>query len=150
MKTLWLLLLVFISPAVFAQSNYAVLSGTVTDPQNRPLVGATVQLVSLSTQVTRQVTSNDHGLFQITGLLPGDYELNVRAQGFASVKQNLRLEVGQQLTLDVNLKLAAVNTTIEVGAVVDVMRTTDSSVGEVIEPAAIRDLPLNGRMLIDL
>jgi hypothetical protein len=30
------------------------------------------------------------------------------------------------------------------------LRTTDASVGEVIEPAAIRNLPLNGRMLIDL
>jgi TonB-dependent Receptor Plug Domain len=30
------------------------------------------------------------------------------------------------------------------------LRTADASVGEVIEPAAIRDLPLNGRMLIDL
>jgi hypothetical protein len=58
--------------------------------------------------------------------------------------------VGQQLTLDVSLKLASVSTTIEVGATVDVLRTADSSVGEVIEPAAIRDLPLNGRMLIDL
>lgn len=150
MKNLCLLLLFFVAPTVLAQSNYAVLSGTVADPQNHPLVGATVQLVSLSTQATRQVTSNDRGLFQITGLLPGDYELNIQASGFASVKQTLRLEVGQQLTLDINLKVASVSSTIEVSAVVDVMRTTDSSVGEVIEPAAIRDLPLNGRRLIDL
>gem|GEM_PF-6538382 len=40
-------------------------------------------------------------------------------------------------------------TTIEIGAV-DVLRSNDSSVGEVIEPAAINNLPLNGRMLIDL
>lgn len=32
----------------------------------------------------------------------------------------------------------------------DVLRTTDASVGEVIEPTSIRNLPLNGRMLIDL
>jgi hypothetical protein len=30
------------------------------------------------------------------------------------------------------------------------LRTTDASVGEVIEPTSIRNLPLNGRMLIDL
>ena len=29
-------------------------------------------------------------------------------------------------------------------------RTTEASVGEVIEPKSIRELPLNGRMLIDL
>jgi len=32
----------------------------------------------------------------------------------------------------------------------DVLHTTDASVGEVIEPAAVQELPLNGRMLIDL
>ena len=30
------------------------------------------------------------------------------------------------------------------------LHTTDASVGEVIEPKSIRELPLNGRMLIDL
>jgi len=32
----------------------------------------------------------------------------------------------------------------------DVLHTVDASVGEVIEPAAVSNLPLNGRMLIDL
>jgi Carboxypeptidase regulatory-like domain len=150
MKMVFILLLISISPSAFAQSNYAVLGGTVSDPQNRTIAGATVQITSVSTQAVRKVVSNEFGIFQITGLLPGDYELSVQAQGFASVKQPLRLEVGQQLTLDVSLKVASVGDIIEVGASIDVLRTADASVGEVIEPAAIRDLPLNGRMLIDL
>ena len=135
---------------VFAQSNYAVVGGAVTDPQRRPVAGATVQIVSLGTQAVRKVSSDAQGIFQITGLLPGDYELIVQATGFAPAKQQLRLEVGQQLTLDVGLKLASLSNTVEVSGRVDVLRTTDTSVGEVIEPAAIRELPLNGRMLIDL
>src|SRR5215470_772859 len=149
MKMACFLLLIAFSPAIFAQSNYATLVGTVSDPQNRPLPGATVQITSAGTQAIRKVASNEFGIYRVTGLLPGDYELEVTLSGFASMKQSLRLEVGQQLTLDVSLKLASVTTTIEVGAV-DVLRTTDSSVGEVIEPAAISNLPLNGRMLIDL
>ena len=35
-------------------------------------------------------------------------------------------------------------------AIADVLRTTDASVGEVVEPKSIQELPLNGRMLIDL
>ena len=65
------------------------------------------------------------------------------ASGFASIKQTLRLEVGQQLTLDFSLRLASVTTTVEVGAV-DALRTADSSVGEVIEPAAISNYRLMG------
>ncbi len=35
-------------------------------------------------------------------------------------------------------------------ALADVLRTTDASVGEVVEPKSIQELPLNGRMLVDL
>jgi hypothetical protein len=150
MKTVFFLLLISVSTSAFAQSNYAVLSGTVFDPQGRPIPAATVQITSIGTQAVRRVVSNEYGIYQITGLLPGEYELGVQVSGFAPMKQSLRLEVGQRLTLDVSLKLASVSTTLEVGAAVDVLRTSDASVGEVIEPAAIRDLPLNGRMLIDL
>src|SRR5262245_19206297 len=149
MKLACFLLLIAFSTVSFAQSNYSTLVGTVSDPQNRPLPGATVQLTSAGTQAIRKVVSNEFGIYRVTGLLPGEYELQVSVTGFATMKQSLRLEVGQQLTLDVNLKLASVTTTVEVGAA-DVLRTTDSSVGEVIEPAAIKNLPLNGRMLIDL
>src|SRR5262245_33321548 len=122
----------------------------VADPQRQPVAGATVKITSMSTQTVRKVSADAQGIFQITGLLPGDYELSVEAMGFAPAKQQLRLEVGQQLKLDVSLNLASISNTVEVSSQVGVLRTTDTSVGEVIEPVAIRELPLNGRMLIDL
>ena len=139
-----------LSIPAFGQSNYAVLGGTVFDPQQRILPGASVQLMSLSTRAARHVSSNEQGIFQIPGLLPGDYELKVQASGFASFTQTLRLEVGQQMTLDINLKLASVTGSVDVQAQAEVLRTADAGVGEVIEPKAIRNLPLNGRKLIDL
>jgi hypothetical protein len=132
------------------QSNYAVLSGTVFDPQQHAIPGALVELTAASTRSVRHVNSDEQGTFQISGLLPGDYNLNVQATGFAPFTQTLRLEVSQQLTLDVSLKLAGVkNVEVNVQAV-EVLRTTQADVGEVIESAAVRNLPLNGRMLIDL
>ncbi len=142
--------LLLTSVSASGQSNYAVLSGTVFDPQQHAIPGATVGLTSVSTQSARHVSSDEQGNFQISGLLPGDYDLNVQASGFAPFTQTLRLEVGQQLTLDVSLQLADVrNVEVNIQAV-EVLRTTKADVGEVIESAAIRNLPLNGRMLIDL
>ncbi len=142
--------LLLTSVVAFGQSNYAVLSGTVFDPQQRVIPGAAVELVSASTHSARHVSSDEQGTFQISGLLPGDYDLNVQASGFAPFTKTLRLEVGQQLALDVSLQLADVkNVEVNVEAV-EVLRTTKADVGEVIESAAIRNLPLNGRMLIDL
>src|SRR5678815_2219714 len=90
------LVVMFVSP-VLAQSNYAVVGGVITDPQHQALPGVTVQITSLSTQAVRKIASDDRGIFQVTGLLPGEYELTVLATGFASVKERLLLEVGQQL-----------------------------------------------------
>src|SRR6266480_6079728 len=145
-----LLLFVVVFP-VFAQSNYASLSGTIFDPQKQVIPGASVHLTSVSTSAVRQVSSNDQGIFQINGLLPDAYKLTVQAPGFALFTETVRLEVGQQMTLDVNVKLSSLSTTVQVETqTVNVLRTTDASVGEVVEPTSIRNLPLNGRMLIDL
>ena len=145
------LFLISSSSIALGQSNFASLSGTVFDPQQQVISGASVQLTSESTQASRHAVTNDEGIFQITGLLPGLYKLSVQATGFAVLNQNVTLEVGQQMTVDVSLKLSSLSTTVDVKAdTVNVLRTTDASVGEVVEPTSIQNLPLNGRMLIDL
>ena len=112
--------------------------------------GASLRLTSLSTEATRHVVSNEHGMYQITGLLPGDYKLAAEATGFALWTQTLSLEVGQQMKCDVTLTLSSVSGVVQVENQAAVLRTSDASVGEVVEPTAIHNLPLNGRMLIDL
>ena len=142
--------LLLISCSALAQSNYAALEGTVSDPQGHPFAGATLQLTSVTTRAERRASSNAQGLFQITALSPGEYELMVQVEGFATLSQNLRLEVGQKMTANFALKVALVKDVVEVAAQPEALHTSDAAVGEVIEPVAIRDLPLNGRMLIDL
>jgi hypothetical protein len=146
-----LLVLLFAAPCAIAQSNFAVLRGTVYDPQHNPVAGSEVQLTSAATHAVRHAISSEQGIFEVTALWPGEYELAVQSTGFAPLTQALRLEVNQQLALDLNLKLASASSTLQVVAsLLDVLHTTDASVGEVIEPAAVQALPLNGRMLIDL
>jgi hypothetical protein len=153
-KTVHLFLLVlflFTASRAHSQSNYASLSGTVADPQERVLAGCSVQLISDSTGASRQTTTSEVGLFQISSVPPGVYTLSVQAPGFATVNQKIRLEVGQQMTVQLSLKVAAVNTVVDVSAdAVNLLKTTDASVGEVVEPTAVSNLPLNGRLLIDL
>ncbi len=151
MRKLSLLTLLLISMPLFGQSNYAVLNGTVMDPAGKVLVGAVVQLTSVDTKAERHVASNEQGIYQIPGILPGEYVLALTSPGFAPWSQTLRLEVAQQLTVDVNLKLASLTDIVQVQAgEAEVIHTADAAVGEVIEQTSIHNLPLNGRMLIDL
>jgi hypothetical protein len=142
-------LLGLVAPA-FSQSNYAMVTGTVTDSQSLPVTGATVHLKALSTGAVRVLTTNDSGLFSAPALPPDDYELTTESTGFAVMKQYLHLEVGEKLAVEVELKIGAVKEGVQVNAAADVLRTTDASVGEVVERQSVQELPLNGRMLVDL
>jgi carboxypeptidase family protein len=144
-----LLLLSLASPS-FGQSNYATLTGTVTDAQQLPVAGATVELTAASTGAIRRVVTNQQGLFEAPALLPDEYGLKIEATGFAVARKNLRLEVGQKSALNITLNVGSLNEGVRVIGGSEVLHTTDASVGEVIEPTSIRELPLNGRMLIDL
>jgi len=133
-----------------AQSNFATLSGSVEDQQKRPAIGAVLQLKSVATGEVRTATVNNDGLFEIGALKPGEWELEIRASGFAPVNRTVQLEVGQQMRLDMTLHLGPEKTSVDVVGRAEVLKTSDASVGEVIEPRSIRELPLNGRMLLDL
>jgi Carboxypeptidase regulatory-like domain len=145
-----LVVYLLVSSPAFGQSNYGVILGTVVDAQHLPIVGAAVQLTAASTGTVRRVVTNQDGLFEAPALLPDEYTLTTEANGFAGARQSVRLEVGQKLGLMIILAVGSVKEGVKVTAVSEVLHTTDASVGEVVEPQSVRELPLNGRMLIDL
>ena len=138
------------SVTLWAQSNFARLSGNIEDPQNKPVDQAQVQLRSTATGLLRDVAVGLDGLYDFASLAPGEYELEVQAAGFASLTRRVRLEVGQQMLLDLALTLDVAKEKIEVVGFAEVLKTNDASLGEVVEQQSIRELPLNGRMLLDL
>jgi carboxypeptidase family protein len=135
---------------VLAQSNFATLSGTVQDPQGGPVTGAKLSLTSAATSESRNATVNSAGLFEIAGLKPGAYQLNVRAPGFADVERTVELEVGQQMRLDLALSVGEKREAVDIVGRAEVLKTSDASLGEVVENKSVEELPLNGRMLLDL
>ena len=134
----------------FAQSNYAVVRGSILDPHHRPIAGAHVRLTETDTGAAREVVSNGAGLYEIAGLQPGSYSLQVTSQNFTQATQTVVLEVGQQATLDIPLSVGADTQTVNVEAAGELLKTQDASVGEVVDQQSVDSLPLNGRMLIDL
>jgi len=149
-KLTFVCFLALTSLLIKAQSNYAVLSGAVVDPGSHAVPGAAIELTSSATGAVRRVVSNEQGLFEIPGLSPSEYKLTVTATGFAPLTESVRLEVGQRMTVNAVLQVESRKEVVEVTTQPEVLKTADASLGEVVEPRSIRDLPLNGRMLIDL
>src|ERR1700675_4819089 len=80
-----------------AQSNFATLSGSVADLQGRPMREARVEVRAEGTGAVRRVALNNDGLFEVPGLAPGDYTVEVQATSFAPLTRRVRLEIGQQM-----------------------------------------------------
>lgn len=142
--------IVAMASLIHAQSNYAVVRGSIFDPQHRPIPGAKIQIVSQATGSRRDVESNGSGLYEIAGVVPGGYALTVDRAGFKQAIQTLTLEVGQQATLDIQLQVGTSSESVTVEATGELLKTQDASVGEVVDRHAVDSLPLDGRMLIDL
>ncbi|HKW99850.1 MAG TPA: carboxypeptidase regulatory-like domain-containing protein [Bryobacteraceae bacterium] len=136
--------------ALFAQSNFATLNGSVNDQQKRPVIAAKISLRSTLTDAVRATSVNDAGLFEIAGLAPGEYSLTVQATGFSALERTVVLEVGQQMRLDLTLSVGEKRESVDVVARAEVLKTSDASLGEVVETKSVEELPLNGRMLLDL
>ena len=90
-------------------------SGSVKDPQGRPVAGAAVSLFSRSSSTAAATTSNSQGAYRFEEVAPGDYLLRAEAPGFAVFLEE-RLHVDAPLTRDISLALAGVREQVVVTA----------------------------------
>src|SRR5271165_5649778 len=132
----------------------ADLSGFVSDPSGLAVPNAKITLKGSATGATRELTSNQQGLYSIPALPPGSYDITLDATGFQSLHQaGILLQVDQRARLDFALSIGAVSETITVEGGAPLLNASDASVSTVIGNRFIENMPLNGRSfssLIDL
>jgi hypothetical protein len=137
--------LVFSLPA-FPQGNTGRILGTVTDESGGYIAGATVTVTNVAQGVSRTIVTESAGTYVFISLLPGTYTVKVEAKGFKTFeRQNLLLEVGKELTVDVTLHTGAITETITITEEAPMVDTTSTTLGGTISNEIINDLPLNGR-----
>jgi Carboxypeptidase regulatory-like domain len=82
-----------------------VLRGQVTDPSGAVVADATV-VVTKPTGEALTATTNREGIFEVKGLAPGKYSVQVIAKGFKVFEQSdLEIRAGQVQRLDAPLKI---------------------------------------------
>ncbi|MGB8886629.1 MAG: carboxypeptidase-like regulatory domain-containing protein [Candidatus Korobacteraceae bacterium] len=103
---------------VSPQSLPTAISGTVLDPTDNTIAGASVVLQGPGTRDRYTALSNDNGFFEFHGLKSGiPYHVTVHAKGFADwTSSAVVLEPGQyKLLTGCKLRLQDVETTVNVG-----------------------------------
>jgi len=103
---LLLLLVLGCATMASAQVNTATLSGTVSDPQGLPVKGAKVTVTNAGTGAQRTSITDDEGRYNLVGLPPGQYKMNVDGGANFTVYENASvvLTVGESATFDPRLE----------------------------------------------
>jgi outer membrane receptor protein involved in Fe transport len=137
------------SVAYAQQSATATIEGVVTDPNNALIPGAKIAARNVDTGLTREIVTDENGIYRLTALQPGTYKLTASAQGFSENNfGSITLTVGQKLNLDLALRLN-VNEVIQITDAAPVVETTRTQVSASVGEKAVRELPVNGRNFLD-
>ncbi len=126
------------------------IAGTVTDPSGAVIPHARVSVTNTQTGiVTRTVTNND-GAFTAPGLQFGDYVVTASASSFRETKTNpFVLNVGATVRVDLRLSMATATENVTVTGTAATVDTTNATSGTTLNQQQIRNLPTNGRDVMD-
>jgi hypothetical protein len=131
----------FAALAGVAQTTTGTLLGTVVP------AGATVTVTDVSRGFARSVVAGPEGLYRISGLVPGRYEVKVTAAQFQPA--STRAEVNADGHLQLNFDLQA-NTTIEIRETLKAVDPESPALGFTLDRDRIEKLPLNRRDFLQL
>jgi len=137
---------VLLAAALPAQDFRATLTGQVTDPSGAAIPNATVKATNVATNETKEVKTTAEGVYTIPYLDPGNYNVEVSAAGFQTMKREMiTLQVAQKLNLGFQMKVGQATTEITVIGQQETIDTADASRGLVFDPIKVAQYPLNGR-----
>jgi hypothetical protein len=143
-------LFVAIRPA-HAQRAEGAVAGAVRDPQGAPVANARVTVTSESTALTREVVSDEAGLYRVANLPPGPYRVTVQATGFKSaVATGVTVQVGTTTRADLALEVGRLEESVTVTDAARVVQTEEARLSATIDARQITELPLNGREVYQL
>ncbi len=130
--------------AMPALAQTASINGTVTDSSGALVTNARVTVHNLATNAVRTAETGTAGVYAVSQLPAGPYQVTVEKTGFKPVKyQSLTLTVDQALTLNAKLEIGSNTEQVTVeGDAVAPINTTDAQVSNVIDEKQMESLPL--------
>lgn len=146
-----LLLGLLVVAAAFGQFDTGSIIGTVSDPSSAVVSGVKVTLENVRTGVRQTATTDMEGSYSFLSQRIGEYRVVAEAQGFKQVSSDpFTLTVNARQRVNLTLQVGDVSQAVAVTGTAEALETESSDRGQVIQRAAIVNLPLNGRAYADL
>jgi hypothetical protein len=137
--------------STFAQTDQGKIAGTARDQSNAFVPSAHVTVKNERTGEERKAVTTDQGRFLIGSLKPSQYTISVTKAGFAPIEYAaMPLAVGQELTLDFELKPAGVQESVTVTGTAPVLDVSSARMGVNVSEREVSNLPVNGRQMSQL
>lgn len=141
-----ILLFVVICTPLFSQGNEGRILGNLTDQSGAVIAGASVTIIDVARGISRPLVTDAAGEYDAPNLIPAVYSVRAQSTGFRTVeRQNVLLEVGHEVRIDLLLDPGSSTETIAVSAAPPLVETTNATLGGTLSNQTINDLPLNGR-----
>src|SRR5581483_5157661 len=129
-----------------AQTGDGTVSGYITDPSGSGVPNAKVTLKNSGTQVGINSQTNGTGFYTFQFVVPGTYEVSVEATGFQrQVHPDIHVAVAQSVRQDFSLQVGQTQQEVTVTGGAEMIQADNASIGTVISPREINEIPLNGR-----
>ncbi len=136
----------FTAPDLLGQAATARVDGVVKDQTEAVVPGVRMTFTDQGTNLTYEVISNDRGGYLFVGVRPAFYTLGAELPGFKRyTRPDIKVEVGDTLTLDLVLETGDIEQQITVTAAPPTVDRVSQSLGGVVNEQKISDLPLVDR-----
>jgi outer membrane receptor protein involved in Fe transport len=126
------------------------ITGTVTDSSKAVMAGVRVTARGKTVDLQRESTTNTAGEYAFPFLPPGEYEIEFKHDGFATVIEKATLNVTERIAVNATLPPATASERVEVTAVSEGLQTESAALGRVVDDRAIQQLPLSSRNFTQL
>ena len=145
------LVVVLLFPSSSWSQGAGGLTGSVKDSSGAVIPGATVTLTNTSTGELRTAVSGKEGLYRVTNLPRGTYDVTANLDGFRTVTQSgVLVTVGDTVRLDFSLEVGGFGETVTVKSEARLINTEEGRISALIDEKRVSELPLNGRNVFQL
>jgi Carboxypeptidase regulatory-like domain len=147
LKCLFSLVLIFaMRISVLGQSSTATIIGTVEDTMDARIANATVKLISTDRGTESVSITNGNGDFSFPSVLPGHFKLQIERDGFDTTQlTDITLSVDESRSVIIRMKVGNSQQAVTVNGNNLTLDPLSTSIGQVQDQQAVRDLPLNTR-----